>query len=375
MSAAARKAATKRKNRTASSNTAAAERRKPTRNSDTDEAVVAQRLALVQDVEALYRPLREAVEAELAKTESGRQALEATRAFGEELGELSQSIYAGKTPYEEGHRLALRRIDEVRRHHEEEFRRAHAEHVRLEPSVDAVAQILRPELAGKTVWVAETGLLRAMLLQPKPDPADLASTRQGLGDPVPPQPVNMCLRAPYTRRIESATAPPLGHANVDANITNGRVDIDGDALATVFFQAQGAIAKGCVGHDFDVPNDITSYTTTIDDAFSFSGYAGVGAGVAIVNLDVPISIDNRDGTPPINSAQSVNLLTVPVGGFDGFYRSEAVKITVPFTRNASKGIVRILVGADGHGAVGGFTGAVSFRASVFVREICLNSAV
>ena len=114
MSAAARKAATRRKNRTASSNTAGAERRKPTRNSDTDEAVVAQRLALVQDVEALYRPLREAVEAELAKTESGRQALEATRAFGEELGELSQSIYAGKTPYEVGLRIGWRSAESKR---------------------------------------------------------------------------------------------------------------------------------------------------------------------------------------------------------------------------------------------------------------------
>ena len=83
------------------------------------------------------------------------------------------------------------------------------------------------------------------------------------------------------------------------------------------------------------------YTTTIDYAFSIQWLCRRWCRGRNCQPRRPyLHRQQGECTPPINSAQSVNLLTVPVGGFDGFYRSEAVKITVPFTRNASKGIVR-----------------------------------
>ena len=136
-------------------------------------------LARVEELADLYRPLREAGEAELAKTASGRRALKAAEALGTELSELYKNIYSGKTPYEEGHRLAQRRREKFRDKHEATFLEAHARHVRLRPSAEAVAQILQPEIASHTTWVSETGPLGAMQLQPKPAHEELGNCHTG----------------------------------------------------------------------------------------------------------------------------------------------------------------------------------------------------
>jgi hypothetical protein len=47
-------------------------------------------------LKALFGPLQEGAEAELEETESGRKLLEETRAFGEELGKLYESIDSKK---------------------------------------------------------------------------------------------------------------------------------------------------------------------------------------------------------------------------------------------------------------------------------------
>ena len=129
-------------------------------------------LARVEELADLYRPLREAGEAELAKTASGRRALKAAEALGTELSELYKNIYSGKTPYEEGHRLAQRRREKFRDKHEATFLEAHARDVpRLRPSAEAVAQNLQPEIASPhNLGVRDSGPLGAMQLEPKARP-------------------------------------------------------------------------------------------------------------------------------------------------------------------------------------------------------------
>jgi hypothetical protein len=121
-------------------------KREPKPSPELREAVE-QDLVRAEELDALYRPLREAGEAELAKTKSGRKLLEEIRAFGTELADLYQSIDSGKTPYEKGHRLARRRREEFTEKYQQQFLDAYAPHARLQPSVEAVAQILRPEMS------------------------------------------------------------------------------------------------------------------------------------------------------------------------------------------------------------------------------------
>jgi hypothetical protein len=214
-----------------------------------------------------------------------------------------------------------------------------------------------------------------MLLEPKPAPEDLGTVRQGLGDPGPPQPVHSCIRPPYTRRETYPFAPVYGVASAEADLANGELWTHGDCMATAFFHAQAAIATAWVGHDFPVPAGITSWTTTVGYDFDFSGYGIAILGVAVVNLDMAISIDKRDGTPRDISAQSVSLLTVPFAGGDGFNHKGSVNVTIPFSSNGSNGTVRVMVGIDGHCAAVAFTAEADFWARAFVREICVNSNV
>ena len=78
-------------------------------------------LARVEELDGRSRPLREAAEAELEKTASGRKLLKEAQALGDELNALYQDITSGKMGYEEGHRRARRR--------REEFSDRHGEHL------------------------------------------------------------------------------------------------------------------------------------------------------------------------------------------------------------------------------------------------------
>jgi hypothetical protein len=124
-----------------------------------------------------------------------------------ELGELYEGIIAEKTPDEERLKLARKRQQEFSDRHGEELLEAQARHAHLQPSVEAVARILRPEIAAQTTWVSETSFLRAMLVQPKASSEDLGTVRQGLGHPAPPRPSS---RASHHQWPERGLVPLSG---------------------------------------------------------------------------------------------------------------------------------------------------------------------
>lgn len=327
-------------------------------------------------LEALYRPLRDAGEAELEKTKSGRKLLEEARAFATTLGELyEKSSRSGRKPSDDVHRLARERQDEFRKRYGEQFGEAHAPYAHLQPSVESVAQILRPEIASQTTWVAEASFLRSMLLQPKATVEDVVAVRQGLGDPAPPA-VHSCAIVPYGRREDYLLIPPTTadwQAGVSADETTGRCTIKGACMSTAFFHVEACIASGFVGQDFAVPPGPTKYTTTISYDWNCSGYGFAFIGVAIVNVDLAIVIDKRDGTRETH-AREISLLTVPFVAGDGFsHEANGIKVAIPFTRDGSNGTVRIMVGADGHCTTTALAAYASFWGDVRVREICLTS--
>jgi len=124
----------------------------------------------------------------VSKTKSGRALLERGRVLGAELGELYESIASAKTPFEEGHRLACKRRNEFRERYEGRIVEAYAACSPTPPPVEAVAHVLAPEVPEQTTWVAETRL-GSMLLAPKLVPEEQGTARQGLDDPMGPQPV------------------------------------------------------------------------------------------------------------------------------------------------------------------------------------------
>jgi hypothetical protein len=345
-----------------------------------------QAVSRAEALKALFRPIQEAGQAELQKTESGRKLLDELQAFTNELGELYTGIVSGKTPLKEDLWLARERQKAFRAQHGDGLIDAHARHAHLQPSVEAIAQILRPEMASRTTWVSETSFLRAMLLQPKRTPEDVGTVRQGLGDPPPPAAVQSCITPPYGRRETHWHGSPGSGPNegaIDAaeaggantNPATGIAHIDGNCIALFFAPVQVRVASAFIGQDFPVPAGPTSYTVTIRYDWGCTGEGYAVYGVAIVNVDLAISIDKGDGTPETREAREISLLTVPFVGGDWFlHNAQDVKVTIPFTREGTNGTVRIMVGADGHCVVvaaGG--GYAAFLAGVQVKEICVNS--
>jgi hypothetical protein len=335
-------------------------------------------IARAEALDALYRPIREAGEADLQKTKSGRKLLEATRSFGADLSAVYEGIRSGKTSQDEGLRLAHERQQEFRERYGARLAEANARHAHLQPSVEAVAMILSPETAYRTTWVAETSFLRSMLLRPRQAREEAGTVRQGLGDPAPPIAVQSCVTPPYGRREDyqdgfNVLSVDWGNEATADNLT-GRAVIAGNCWCSPPFNVQSSIKSAFVGQDFPVPAGPTKYTTTITYDWICTGGGAAFLGVSIVNVDLAIVIDKRDGTRDIQ-AREISLLTVPFAGGDGFtHFATGVKVTIPFTRDGSNGTVRIMVGADGNCTTVAAAGGAYFRADATVREICISSA-
>jgi hypothetical protein len=355
---------------------------KPNRSPQLREAAK-QNLARVEELAALYRPLHEAAEAELAKTASGKKLLRETRTLGEELNERHEKIASGKTSDEEGRRLADQRREAFVDRHQEQLLEAYAPHARLQPPVEAMTQLLQPEMPSETLWVAETSLHRGMVLRPKPDQEmvlrpkpdgeELGTVGQGLGDPAPmPGPFQSCLRPDYPWREDYGWAPPIGGALAQAEL-NGTCVSWGQATGLYSIPVTAG-ANAWVGGDFAVPKGLTDYAVAVDYYFDFYNFGFALFGVAVSNLDVAILVDKKDGTPPEKYAESICCLVVPFAGGDYAYHWGFTKVEHWFRRATSEAAnVRVLVGSDGHGDVWAYSGGAKFSGSVEVRSICLTS--
>ena len=154
-------------------------------------------LRRVEELAGLYRELQEAGDGELAKTESGRQQLKDREALAVELRALHERMARGETPFYEAREISQDLRNGFREKYHREYLDAYGQHVRLQPSVEAVAYVLHPHLAAGMAWVSETAYLEALALQPKPVSPDTTSTaQQGLGDPNP-WAFRFCLTPPY----------------------------------------------------------------------------------------------------------------------------------------------------------------------------------
>jgi hypothetical protein len=342
-----------------------------------------QDVSRAEALNALYGPRREDVEAELEKTESGRKLLEETHALGKELGELYESIRSGKTPYEDGKWLARQRQDEFRERNSDQLDKTHALYAHLQPSAEAVAQILRPDIATDTTWVSETSRSRSMLMQPKQSPEGFAggshhshhptgTVQQGLGDPPPA--FFRSVGPSYDLNDAHSETFLLGTSLPHTDLPTGTATTEGNCASILASPVGVSRGSAFVGHDFAVPQGPTLYTTTITYTWHCFGGALVELGFAVVNVDLAIVIDKRDGTRDTH-AREVSLFSMPppFGGVDGFNHFVNAEVTIPFTRDGSNGTVRIMVGPDAHCVTNAAFAQADFFGSAVVHKISIES--
>ncbi len=295
-----------------------------------------QNIARAKALEVLYRPFHDAAKAELQKTPSGRALLEEMNAFAREIDELSKGITSqNPTRGEVGFRVR-ERLKKFREQHGDQLQAAYAKHGSLQPSVAAVAHILRPEIAAKTTWVTETSVLGSMLMTPKKVPQDVGTVSQGLGGDLPPT-VQSCVTPPY--ELGGFDYETLNNAAISwdqyptyssSQPDEGSAGVAGEADVNALFGSTGTcFGSAFVGHDFDVPPGPTSYTTTITYDWQGDGGGFVLFGIGIVSVDLAILIDRRDGTKQ-TEAREVSLLIIPVASGDSFQHfATNVSVTIP----------------------------------------------
>lgn len=325
----------------------------------------------------MYQAVREAGDAELAKTASGKKLLNDTRALGRELREIHLKIASGKTSYGEGHRTSLQRRLRFRDKHQSALLKAYSRHARLQPSVDAIAAILHPqEAAAAPVWVAEIAFLQAVLLTPSAAPSDVGAVKQGLGDPTPPQPVNVCISAPYARKSTSEWNQLVGFAIAGATPSSGMLFTSAQGLG--FDGAAGAgSAEAFVGDDLSVPAGHTGYELSVDVDWTFNGSSFAVGGVAVCGSGITVRVDQMDGSQTFDTNHPLFSLVSPVIWGNGANGSGSTTVVVPITlANANARKIRVMVGVGSHGeAWATFSSMGSASASATVKKICLDSTM
>ena len=337
-----------------------------------------QHVSRAEAVAALYLPLREATDAELKSTKSGRNLLEEANQFVASVDKLSKGMKNGKTSPEEVDLFVREGQRQFRERYGEQLLDAQGRHAHLQPSVAAVAQILRPEMAANTIWVSETSPFGSMLLQPKPTPDDLGTVSQGLDDRRPPPPVQLSSGPPYyDHKEEHFLLPPYWNDGppwgAEASVVTGETSAGGRCLTNgLVVHVEAALASAFVCGEFPVPKGPTDYSTTIKYDWSCSGAGTAMLGVTVINVDLAIVIDNLDGTRETH-AREVSLFTVPVAGGDSFgHESPNATVTIPFKRSGLNGTTRIWAGVDGHCVTVAVAGYCYFLAKATIREISIE---
>jgi hypothetical protein len=380
-----------RRNVQGGTNVSAAPRKRPTKRTTGErqkrspelKAAVERHEARIRELASLYQPVREAGDAQLAKTVAGKKMLRDARALGTRLSDIQKSIASGETAFGAGHKSSLERRQQFKAKYEKAFVKAYAPHARLQPSLDAVAGILHPQDLSQTpaavpaaVWVAEIAVLQAVLLTPKPAaPADVGTVQQGLGDPVPPQPVHICLSAPYARRETREWTQLWGYTFASATKADGRIWVYGSGVAADGVGGASS-AEGFVGEDIGIPAGFTGYELTINYEFTYTGSSYAVFGAASCGAGVTVRVDRGDGTPTFDTNAPLFSLVSPVIWGNGASGSGDAKLVVPFTRkNTNAGTVRVMVGAGAHGEAWALSALGSGSASLRVLTICIDSTM
>jgi hypothetical protein len=332
--------------------------------------------ARLEDLESLYLPLKEAVEKELGKTARGRKVVEGTRALGEQLEEVA-SVVSSTEAGKDAQLLLQAPVMRFRERHGEQLFAAQAPHLHLRPPVEAIAQVLHPDVPADTLWVSETRPSGGVVLEPKAtltlDEVDtggeeLGTSGQGLSDPGA-----MCVMQPYGRREEYPLSPVLGEVVCSAEL-DGRMFQWGWAMS-LWHVPEATFSDAWLGNDFPVPDGFTKYEVIVDYEYLQMGTAWAFLGISVINQDVAILVDNLDGTF-MKSAQSVSTMIVPVAGGDKYERSGKTTVTLPFDRaSGAAGTVKVMVGADAHCWSSALSGMAMFGTGVVsmkLNEICVR---
>jgi hypothetical protein len=336
------------------------------------EIIGKQRIQQMTAISDLYRPIQEAADTELAKSEAGTELMKDRRALTEEIRDIHEQIESKRLTRLEARRAIRSKRELLKAKHNATWLDAHALNARLQPSVEQILAARNLDWRHQLVWEAEILPFEAILLRPKiADTGDTGTIQQGLGGDDPPA-VKLCASKPFALEDKSTWAqPPWNEAFAWPAPAVGIAEVLADAT-----QVGGGAAQAFVGADFDVPAGVTDYVVTADFDVEASGdcYA-VLFGAAGCGGDAVISIDKGDGTSTIDSYKSLfSLITAVLWGKNAS-RTGSMTMSVPFTRSTpSAGQVRVMVGASTHAEAAVLWCGSNGWVRITVNQICLNSA-
>ena len=317
--------------------------------------------------------LCEAGDGELAKTASGRRQLKRRDALATELRDLHERVARGETSFYEGQRMSQDLRNGFRSKYRAEYLDAYARHVRLQPSVEAVADVLHPDIAAGTAWVSETAYLEALLLQPKHAPPDATSTKsQGIDDPTA---FRFCLFPPFPLTEQDPdVVGDTGGAGVKIMATaipGGSIFVSATAYSELGIGDSEA-AQALVGGKVDFPDGVSTYTVSIKFHFDWGTSSWAVFGAAACGADLLIrtrqAVDpEEETTSPFSTSLS------PVIWGKGASLSGDATLTLPFRRNASAaGSVRVMVGGSAHAEAYAVVASATAAADMSIHEICIQ---
>jgi hypothetical protein len=124
-------------------------------NSVKMEVLGRQRIEHMTAVSDLYRPIQEAANAELARSEAGTELIKDRHALTEEIRRLHEQIESKRLTNFEARRAIRSKRELLRAKHHATWLDAHALNARFQPSLEQILTALNLDWRHQLVWQAE----------------------------------------------------------------------------------------------------------------------------------------------------------------------------------------------------------------------------
>jgi hypothetical protein len=325
-----------------------------------------------RELDGIYQATREAADSELKKTASGQRLLKKRHALGSKLAELHKNLRAGEMTFAEAQRKSHALREQFRSDHQAEFELADAGLARLQPSLEAITEILQiNDVSEPGGWVAEIIPMQAVLLTPAASAVGVV--HQGLGAAPALPPVHLCMAPPYARHA-TAEWSHLGAGTLATSTpATGQLFAQANGFADVVIPGGSAVAEASVGGNLAIPDGYRHCQIDVQFDFNASGMSWAVGGGAFCGASTRVSVDDHDGRTPVDTDRSLFHLVSVVTWGNGTNSSGNASMTVIHERSsAAAGQMSVMVGLGTQGAAWGFAGQGLATASVHVTEICVT---
>jgi hypothetical protein len=319
---------------------------RPQKDKELARLLEAKSVALKTFIE-LHRPLEEAVNAELARTKSGKELLRDQKELVQKVSATWKLVSEKRLSRAAAWKTVGPQLDALKSRMQPHLMAVYAKHEDIAPNHRTVIRTLLGADALSTPWFLQVVWLPVYLFTPVSNvvPSDVGVVQQALDDPPP---FGLCKSPAYALQESGVTWQLLG----------GGLAFPGSSSGSFFSNSWcdfngGAACHAIVGDDFSIPQGHTDFEVTADIDWSYSGWTFAVGGASVAGAELVLVVERGDGSSRTWVTQSLFTLVSPLSWGSGASGTGSTKLSLSFSVASNKArTVRVFAGGRSHAECG-----------------------